>query len=100
MGVPGHNAAQQGPAASSSLHTVLGGDVVLDNEGDTVERTTDLALGTLLIQLLRNGEGIRVELQEGTGDIVSLVTKNTEDTFANSLQIRLGLENAFKIALQ
>lgn len=65
-GITGHDAAEQSPATSGSFHAVLGGNVVLDNEGNAVQGTADLALGTLLIQRLSNGVGIRVELQDGT----------------------------------
>jgi hypothetical protein len=61
-----HNVTKQSPATGGGLHTVLTSDVVLDNEGDAVERTTNLTLSTLFIQLLGNGESIRVELQNGT----------------------------------
>jgi hypothetical protein len=66
MGIAGYNVAQQSPATGSGLHAVLTGDVVLDDEGNAVERTANLTLSTLLIQLLGNGESIRVELQDGT----------------------------------
>jgi hypothetical protein len=68
VGVAGDNATEQSPATSSGLHTILGGNVVLDNERDTVQRATDLTLGTLIIQLLSNSERIRVVLQDGTGN--------------------------------
>jgi hypothetical protein len=67
VGITGDNATEQSPATSSGLHTIFGGDVVLDNERDTVQRATDIALGTLIIQLLGNSERIRVVLQDGTG---------------------------------
>jgi hypothetical protein len=61
--VAGHNTAEQSPAAGCGLHTVLAGNIVLHNERDTVERSTDLAMGALLVQLLGDGECIGVELQ-------------------------------------
>ena len=40
-----------------------------------MERTTDLALGTLIIQHLRDMESIWVLLQNRTGDVVSFLSK-------------------------
>lgn len=67
-GVSRHNVAQEGPAAGTGLQVVLGGDVVLDNEGDAVQRATDLAALALSISLGGNGEGVRVDLDYGTGE--------------------------------
>lgn len=67
MRVSRHDVAQQGPAAGTGLQVVLGGDVVLDNEGDAVQRATDLAALALGIQLGGNGEDIGVDLDDGTG---------------------------------
>jgi hypothetical protein len=65
--VTGNNTAKQSPATSSGLHAVLAGNVVLDDEGNTVERTTNLAPRTLGIELLGNRKSIRVELQDSAG---------------------------------
>lgn len=67
MGVSRHDVAQEGPAAGTGLQVVLGGDVVLDNEGDAVQRATDRAVLALSIQLGGDGEDIGVDLDDGTG---------------------------------
>jgi hypothetical protein len=67
MRVPRHDVAQEGPAAGAGLQVVLGGDVVLDDEGDAVQRASDLAALALSISLGGNGEGVGVDLDDGTG---------------------------------
>ena len=37
-----------------------------------MERTTNLPLGTLIIELVGNGEGVWIELENSTGDIVRI----------------------------
>lgn len=70
VGVAGHDVAEKGPATGRGLHVVLGGDVVLDGEGDAVERTADLALASLGITLGGNGKDVGVELQDGAGEVL------------------------------
>lgn len=67
VGVAGHDAAEEGPAARGRLQVVLGANVVLDGKGDAVQRTTDLAVLTLCIALGGNGEDIGVHLHDGAG---------------------------------
>lgn len=67
MRVSRHDVAQEGPAAGAGLQVVLGGDVVLDDEGDAVQRASDLALLALSISLGGNGEEVGVDLDDGTG---------------------------------
>lgn len=68
VGVSRHDVAQKGPAAGACLQVVLGGDVVLDNKGDAVQRASDLAALALSISLGGNGEGVGIDLDDGAGD--------------------------------
>jgi hypothetical protein len=66
--ITGDDAAEQSPAAGAGVEVVLGGDVVLDDKGDAVQRAPDLASLALSISLGGNGEDVGVDLNDGTGE--------------------------------
>lgn len=66
-GIAGDDAAEQSPAAGAGVEVVLGGDVVLDDEGDAVQRAPNLAGLALSISLRGNGEDVGVDLDDGAG---------------------------------
>lgn len=63
MRIAGDDVSEERPAAGGGLETVLGGDVVLDSEGNAVQRTTAFALCALGVALCCDGEGIGVDLE-------------------------------------
>lgn len=67
VSITGHAATQQSPATGRGLQVVLGTDVVLDGEGDSVKRAAVFALLALLIALCGNGKHIWVDLHDGAG---------------------------------
>lgn len=63
-----------------------------------MERTANLPLGTLVIELVSNGEGIWVELENSTGGIVR-AQNQTRQGYIFLLQVGLRLENTIEVAL-
>ncbi len=61
--VAGHDATQESPASCCRLHVVLGANVILDGEGDAVQRTTQRSVLALQVALRGNGKDIGVDLQ-------------------------------------
>jgi hypothetical protein len=71
--IAGHDATEKSPATSSGLQAVLGSDVVLNGKGNAVERTADLASGTLGIALGGDGEDVGVDLHHGAEAMLVLL---------------------------
>lgn len=65
MGITRDPAAKKSPAASSSLHIVVGANVVLDRERNAMQGAADLACLALSIALSGDGESIGVDLENG-----------------------------------
>lgn len=72
VGITRNHVTEQSPATGGGLHAIFCGDIVLDNKWNAMKRTTNLALGTLIVELVGNGEGVRVKLKNGTGGIVRI----------------------------
>ncbi len=47
------------------MHGIGRGDVVLDQDGNAVQRAAELSLPALLVQLLGNGDGIGIGFNDG-----------------------------------
>ena len=61
-GVPLGRPSHQSERSRAGLHPVAGIDVVLQQHGDAVQGTEDLALGAHRICVLRDGHRVRVQL--------------------------------------
>ena len=73
LGVGRHAAAGEGEGAGGRLHGVVGGDVVLEQHGDAVERPADAAVLPLGVALRRDADGLWVRLDDGAKQRIQLV---------------------------